>query len=143
MRVPVFKEERYCHDPLPTSFSEPFDALQFGEINVVERKYGQILKGDMIPERELRLVASDDKGKLPGMVLPTDTAPTSKRSPKRKQLKLPTKVSGISEEETFPLLASRSEEIVYGSTDDHMGERKLTVNVETGGTGVEVSEDFH
>ena len=51
MRVPVYKEERYLDNPLPSSFAEPFDASEFGDIRIVDRKFGQILKGDMIPER--------------------------------------------------------------------------------------------
>lgn len=55
MRVPVYKEERFFDDPNPESFAEPFDGSKFGEIHVVARKYGQMLKGDMIPERYVRL----------------------------------------------------------------------------------------
>jgi hypothetical protein len=51
MRVPVYKEEPFFDDPLPESFAEPFDGPKFGDIRVIDRKYGQLLKGDMIPER--------------------------------------------------------------------------------------------
>ena len=51
MRVPVFKEERFHDDPVPSSFAEPFDRSKFGEINIVDRKFGQLLEGEMIPRR--------------------------------------------------------------------------------------------
>jgi len=51
MRVPVYKEERFFDDPLPESFAEPFDISTYGDIRIMDRKYGQLLKGDMIPER--------------------------------------------------------------------------------------------
>jgi hypothetical protein len=51
MRVPVFKEEQYYDDPLPASTAEPYEASKAGSINIVERKYGQYLIGDMVPTR--------------------------------------------------------------------------------------------
>ena len=43
------------------------------------------------------------------------------------------------EEETYPLLPTRSEEI-YGSVDSHDNPRKISVA--TGGSGVEVIDEF-
>lgn len=51
MRVPVYKEERFFDDPLPCSFAEPFDVSEFGDIKILDRKFGQFLQGEMIPHR--------------------------------------------------------------------------------------------
>lgn len=56
LRVPVFKEERFYDDPLPSSHAERFDSSTVGNINVIDRKYGQLLKGDMIPSRWVLLL---------------------------------------------------------------------------------------
>jgi hypothetical protein len=51
MRVPVYKEERFFDDPVPSSFAEPFDRSKFGDAKIIDRKFGQLLKGEMIPQR--------------------------------------------------------------------------------------------
>eukprot|EP00934_Nitzschia_sp_Nitz4_P000987 Nitzschia sp. Nitz4//scaffold248_size28759//12858//16752//NITZ4_008109-RA/size28759-snap-gene-0.10-mRNA-1//-1//CDS//3329543992//987//frame0 len=61
MRVPVLKEERYYDDPLPSSYATRGDPTATKNVNIVERKYGQLLRGDMIPEREIRLTQFVDK----------------------------------------------------------------------------------
>lgn len=52
MRVPIFKEEKSYDDPLLTSIAEPYCETNRKElINIVARKYGQQLLGDMVPFR--------------------------------------------------------------------------------------------
>lgn len=51
MRVPIFKEELVWDDPLPASTATPHDESLAEPIFVSQRKWGQQLKGDMIPTR--------------------------------------------------------------------------------------------
>ena len=93
---------------------------------------------------ELQLVApkdsslgADGSGNL---AAPIQTTVVSKLPSKRRNLSIPERALHATEEEVYPLLPTHSEEI-YGSMGDGKDKpRKL--NVETGGSGVEVIEEF-
>ena len=54
LRVPRFCEDLYDDIPLPLSSCSPVDVDSFGPIRVEQVKFGQSLKGDMIPKREIQ-----------------------------------------------------------------------------------------
>lgn len=47
--IPRFKQSRYVDCPLPASHASPFVATTSYSYDIVCRKYGQFLSGDMIP----------------------------------------------------------------------------------------------
>jgi hypothetical protein len=49
--IPRFKQSRYVDSPLPASYASPFVANTSDSYEIVCRKYGQFLSGDMIPKR--------------------------------------------------------------------------------------------
>jgi hypothetical protein len=49
--VPRWKQSRYSDNPKPASHSSPFVANTSDAIDIVCRKHGQYLSGDMIPKR--------------------------------------------------------------------------------------------
>ena len=51
MRVPILDEERKWHCPLPESTAEPYDLKNNQRVLISQRKWGQQLTGDMIPQR--------------------------------------------------------------------------------------------
>lgn len=55
LRVPRFSEDMYVDVPLPESSAYPYDASQAEAVVVTDRKFGQQLKGDMIPQREIQV----------------------------------------------------------------------------------------
>jgi hypothetical protein len=59
VRVPAFNTNRYVDSPLPESFAKPVSSKTAPVVNITGRKYGQILKGDMIPVRELQQEAAE------------------------------------------------------------------------------------
>jgi len=62
LRVPRFCEDLFEDYPLPASYCSPIDPKKMA-VTPKERKYGQLLKGDMIPMREIQSVhAPDVKG---------------------------------------------------------------------------------
>jgi hypothetical protein len=54
MRVPLFREAMYQDVPLPESFTVPYVASDAEPVVVNDRKYGQNLFGDMIPQRDIQ-----------------------------------------------------------------------------------------
>ena len=71
VRVPRFREELFTDYALPISSSEMYDAENAPNVRVAERFFGQSLRGDMVPKREITLfeeskqrsTASKKKGK--------------------------------------------------------------------------------
>ena len=62
VRVPQFREDLYDDIPLPSSSCEPFDGSKHS-VPIKQRKFGQQLVGDMIPQREVQCVSkADDTG---------------------------------------------------------------------------------
>ena len=51
LRVPLLKEDLLWDDPLPSSTAVPFNPKKAAPINIIQRKWGQRLTGDMIPIR--------------------------------------------------------------------------------------------
>lgn len=62
LNVPNFCIEKYPSYPLPSSTARPFEDPKL-EINIVDRKYGQKLTGDMIPTREFQLAKNPEQGR--------------------------------------------------------------------------------
>jgi hypothetical protein len=54
LRVPLFHEDLFFDIPLPSSSASPDDISISSSIKFSERLYGQHLRGDMIPEREVQ-----------------------------------------------------------------------------------------
>lgn len=93
---------------------------------------------------ELQLAVPKDSAAGAGgngtMATLAKTKVTPKSPSKRLNLTIPERALQATEEEVYPLLPTHSEEI-YGSIGAGQDKpRKL--NVETGGSGVEVTEDF-
>jgi hypothetical protein len=70
INVPTFYVEKYASIPSLESSARPFtDTIQ--ELTIVDKKYGQQLQGDMIPQREFQLAANGGhyekrrRGRLP------------------------------------------------------------------------------
>ena len=55
LKVPHFNEDLFWDDPLPQSSARPDSPENRESNNIVEKKYGQSLRGDMIPQREIQL----------------------------------------------------------------------------------------
>ena len=51
MRVPIFKEDLIWDNPLPRSVAVPLKETTQAPVNIIQRKWGQSLTGDMIPIR--------------------------------------------------------------------------------------------
>jgi hypothetical protein len=66
VRVPAFNTDKYVDSPLPESFAKPVSTKTAPMVNITGRKYGQILKGDMIPMRELQQAAAVTKNNNKG-----------------------------------------------------------------------------
>jgi len=66
VRVPHFNESFFSDFPMPVSHSEFYNPKKHGEVVIAERKYGQRLSGDMIPNREIQ--ESEVKEKKVGRV---------------------------------------------------------------------------
>jgi hypothetical protein len=60
VHVPNFNMEKYPSYPLPRSCASPFVDRKL-KMNIVDRKYGQNLTGDMIPSREFQLAANAEE----------------------------------------------------------------------------------
>jgi hypothetical protein len=54
IRVPRFREALYQDIPLPASFAEPYVVSNADAIVITDRKYGQNLFGDMVPQRDIQ-----------------------------------------------------------------------------------------
>jgi hypothetical protein len=54
IRVPRFREALYQDIPLPASFAEPYVASNVEAVVITDRKYGQNLSGDMVPQRDIQ-----------------------------------------------------------------------------------------
>ena len=57
VRIPMFNEDLFSDLPLPESYSEAYKPLEHGVVHISERKYGQRLVGDMIPQRQIQEAA--------------------------------------------------------------------------------------
>ena len=62
VRVPQFCEDLFDDIPLPSSSCISFDPLKSIPIQIKQTIYGQTLKGDMIPEREIEIARSIGNG---------------------------------------------------------------------------------
>jgi len=62
VRVPHFNENYFVDLPLPESYSEQYDPIKHGTPVSAERKYGQRLKGDMIPKRDIQVADLPETG---------------------------------------------------------------------------------
>jgi hypothetical protein len=54
IRVPRFREALYQDIPLPESSAKPYVASDAEAIVITDRKYGQNLSGDMVPQRDIQ-----------------------------------------------------------------------------------------
>ena len=70
VKVPVLHEDLFFDIPSPDSSAMPFkEEYITTPVPVKERKYGQILEGDMIPQRECQMAESNAKTKGAGKKL--------------------------------------------------------------------------
>lgn len=95
LRVPRFCEDLYEDYPLPTSSCAPIDRKAMAPVSINERKFGQRLRGEMIPQREIQASHSKKDG---------TAQKTKRRFWQRKK----------HSSETTPLLADGAEEKEYG-----------------------------
>lgn len=71
LRVPRFNEDLFTVAPLEESFAKPYDPSKAEPIQVIDRKYGQRLEGDMIPMRDIQIAKMETGPKREGrLILP-------------------------------------------------------------------------
>lgn len=61
LKVPIVCEDLFPDTPLPSSSCSPFDPLACDPIEMAHVKFGQTLKGDMIPQREIQITSTFGK----------------------------------------------------------------------------------
>ena len=59
VNVPRFKEDLYLDAPLPLSDAKPFTTGEGKPVNIVEKKFGQNLRGHMVPMREVQAAEAE------------------------------------------------------------------------------------
>jgi hypothetical protein len=64
IRVPRFREALYQDIPLPASFAEPYVASSAEAVVITDRKYGQNLFGDMVPQRDIQAAEALKSGSV-------------------------------------------------------------------------------
>ena len=88
-KIPAFQTNQYADTPLPESFAEPYNPDVAPVINFTEHKYGQTLRGDMIPTRDIHACVPKEPKCLRdslqmssgGMLIETDEASPTEMSP--------------------------------------------------------------
>jgi len=66
LRVPQFSEDLFKDVPLPESFAKSYDKRHAEPVRITRRVYGQVLKGDMIPTREIQVRTDSKPGSTRG-----------------------------------------------------------------------------
>ena len=109
MRVPVLKEERYYSTPLAGGSAEPYDPSSEPPPNIVQRINGQVLIGNMIPQRHNHVKKFRAHQKLLESHVPAVISYNNLADTKN---------------EMEPLL-ERDPELGYGAVETSTGEKRL------------------